>query len=139
MLNINQGLLDRLTLRSRDHWPKEHGGILTGQITVERMFPLTNTSLNPFRFAPDPTEVVNTLLQIEKEDLLPVASYHSHPSYDDTRKNPSKEDLDPRTNNALGIIGPILVIATPLDVWAFRSNALTMKGIKINGRWGGTP
>ncbi len=76
--------------------PHEVCGILAGQgEQVRRIIPIANVAANPeSTYRMDERALVNTLLQLQREQLDLVAFYHSHPQHE---PRPSSMDIQQAT------------------------------------------
>ena len=71
--------------------PNECCGYLAGKNSnVVRAFPIKNVDACHDHFSFDPEEQFAAIKKMRKENIEPVAVYHSHPS---TPARPSKEDI----------------------------------------------
>jgi proteasome lid subunit RPN8/RPN11 len=91
MLIIPEELKRQMEAHLQACLPNEGCGLLLGiGSTAKMVMPITNILASPTRFRMDAIELLTALRQIEANDLLLLAIFHSHPSGESV---PSPTDL----------------------------------------------
>lgn len=79
LLTINQQFTAEMTAHALQEDPNECCGILAGpKNAVAKLYPITNTTPSPYRYLMDPQEMLNAILDAERNGWDPIAFYHSH-------------------------------------------------------------
>ena len=79
MLRIEKRFADEMVAHSLEEDPNECCGILAGKDqAVEKLYRITNTAKNPYRYLMDPQEQYNAMRDSESRGWDLLAFYHSH-------------------------------------------------------------
>ncbi len=91
MIRIPKSIYGKMIAHARQEFPLECCGILAGKDSlVQKVFALENAERSPVRFSIAPQEQLKAFLEMEKESMEMLATYHSHPR---TIPFPSETDV----------------------------------------------
>ena len=101
MLTINQQFTDEMKTHALQEDPNECCGILAGpKDAVAKLYRITNTTPSPYRYLMHPQEMLNAILDAERNGWDPIAFYHSH-----THSRAYPSDTDVRMAQQSGWLG----------------------------------
>lgn len=119
ILILTKEHITQLIIIAEQNLPNEACGIIAGRGQISlKIYQISNSLLSPTEFLMEPKEMVKTFWEIEKNELEPVAFFHSHPT---SPPVPSPTDLKrnyyPET--------PHLIIGRDLNQWSVRGYLLS--------------
>jgi len=90
-MKIPKEIYDQIISHAQEDLPNEACGYLAGQNdSATKAYAIKNIDQSHEHFSFDPEEQFAAIKDMRKENLVPVAVYHSHP---ETPARPSKEDI----------------------------------------------
>jgi proteasome lid subunit RPN8/RPN11 len=79
LLSIGKQYADEMVKHALEEDPNECCGILAGKSDqVLHLYRITNTARSPYRYEMNPQELLNAILDSERQEWEFVAFYHSH-------------------------------------------------------------
>jgi len=91
MMKVPKKIYKQIILHAQNDLPNEACGYLAGKNdSVTKAYAIKNIDQSHEHFSFDPEEQFAVIKDMRKEDLVPIAVYHSHP---ETPARPSKEDI----------------------------------------------